>query len=692
VSNAFARHPRAWKSGAIALACAGLVTAGLTYSSSDAATTIPVPVTTTPIKHVVVLFDENQSFDHYFGTYPNAAFPLGKDQAGGDGSAFTKSAVAPRTSDGTPINNYNAHPELLTSNPNTVQPFRLSHDQAWTCSQNHAYLPEQKAVSGVLPDGSSDGNENGMDTFVQNTSKDTCTGGGSGPLNKTGETMGFYDGNTVTGLWNYAQNYAMSDNSWADNFGPSTVGALNLVSGQTYGAKSYDGSTTASTTTPTQLPNPVANNPFSVSNIDPTTGVGTVIGDPQPAYDDCAQKDHTATSGNTAAMQDANKNVGDLLNDKSLTWGYFAGGFDPTTPYNPTASAADPTVTGYAKCDALSSNIAHDTGFDYLPHHNPFAFYKSTANPHHYPASPGTIVGTDDPTNDDTHTGANHNYDLNVFYDALDQNQLPAVSIVKPIAAEDGHAGYSDPIDEQHFLTRTINAIEQSSAWPTTAIVIAYDDSDGWYDHAAPVITNGSNVTTDNAAVCLNAANAATPLGGYQDRCGPSQRLPLLVISPYAKRNYVSHTATDQTSVLRFIEDNFGLGRIGDGSFDANAGSLMDMFDFAHPRFGTTLLRADGTVKGATKTPIRLTVAHTKVRSGKTTITVTAWIGSTTYHPVGKITGTVNGKAITAKTLSSTGKAVWTGFRLPATTNKLVFKIAATEDYAAAQVATTIKR
>ena len=69
------------------------------------------------------------------------------------------------------------------------------------------------------------------------------------------------------------------------------------------------------------------------------------------------------------------------------------------------------------------------------------------------------------------------------------------------------------------------------------------------------------------------------PTGAYQDRCGYGP-LPFLVISPYSKVNFVDHTITDQSSILRFIEDNWGLGRIGNQSFDAKAGSLLNMFDF----------------------------------------------------------------------------------------------------------------
>ena len=71
--------------------------------------------------------------------------------------------------------------------------------------------------------------------------------------------------------------------------------------------------------------------------------------------------------------------------------------------------------------------------------------------------------------------------------------------------------------------------------------------------------------------------------GAYNDRCGYGPRLPLVVISPFAKQNFVDHTMSDQSSILRFIEDNWQLGRIGDQSFDALAGSLLNMFNFAGP-------------------------------------------------------------------------------------------------------------
>jgi phospholipase C len=170
---------------------------------------------------------------------------------------------------------------------------------------------------------------------------------------------------------------------------------------------------------------------------------------------------------------------------------------------------------------------------------------------------------------------ANHQYDISWFTKALAANNLPAVTFLKAPRYEDGHAGYSDPLDEQYFLATTINAIEKSKDRKSTAIVISYDDSDGWYDHVFGPVVNQSNSSKD-AGLC-----GTTPARAQPGRCGYGPRLPLLVISPYAKVNFVDNTVTDQSSILKFIEDNWlGGGRISPESFDNWAGTLDNMFDF----------------------------------------------------------------------------------------------------------------
>jgi phospholipase C len=307
------------------------------------------------------------------------------------------------------------------------------------------------------------------------------------------------------------------------------------------------------------------NDPGGVSPLN-SAGIGTVYGDPDPAYDDCSGASHTSTSPLAVAT---GKNIGDLLNTRNVSWGWFQGGFKPTST----------NAAGFAVCGATHNNIGGNAVSDYSPHHNPFEYYKSTANPKHLPPSSEAAIGHTDQ--------ANHQYDLSDFYTALKDGNMPSVSFLKAAEYQDAHPGYSDPLDEQSFLVNTINQIEQSKFWSSTAIVITYDDSDGWYDHQKPVIVNGSDTSAD-AAICTSAPMT---LGSFPDRCGYSQRLPMLVISPWTRANHVSNKLTDTASVTKFIENNWlGGKRIGGGSFDAISGNLDGMFSFFAPRFKPVIL------------------------------------------------------------------------------------------------------
>ena len=311
---------------------------------------LPAAATTTPIQHLVVIYDENVSFDHYFATYPQATNPPYEPP-------FTAKPGTPA------VNGLSG--SLLTANPNSANPYRLDRSGALTCDNNHAYTAEQQAFDGGA-----------MDKFVQFTS---C-GGNTG--------MGYFDGNTVTALWNYAQQYTLSDSFFGTGFGPSTPGALNLISGNTHGPG------------------------------------GTVIGDPQPAGDECGNR----TPGSDASFGAA-PNIGTLLSAQGVTWGWFAGGFRPTG-----------SDAGGALCDSQHANLAGSMVRDYIPHHEPFQYYDATSNPtHKAPASPSDI-GHDDPAG--AVTKVNHQYDIADFTTALNTGNVPAVSFLKPPAAQDGHGGY----------------------------------------------------------------------------------------------------------------------------------------------------------------------------------------------------------------------------------------------------------
>jgi len=337
--------------------------------------------TATPIKHIVVIFQENISFDHYFGTYPSALNPPGEP-------AFYAKPGTPA------VNGYT--PALLTNNPNlnpangtgATNPFRLDRSQAVTSDQDHDYTAEQQAFDAGA-----------MDLFPKFVGTPGPPPAGTGVTSTTGLNLGYFDGNTVTALWNYAQHFAMSDNSYSTTFGPSTPGALNVISGQTNGAvKTLNG---------------------TGDEVDGGNGTLTVVGDPDPIGDVCSNPHR-----NQVIM--GGKNVGDLLNAAGVSWGSFMGGFN--------LSAINPNHT--TGCVRSSTGFSGTTK-DYIAHHAWFQYYASTANPNHTRPASIAEIGNNGP--------ANHEYDLEDFFAAVSAGNYPAVSFLKAQAYQDGHAGYSNP-------------------------------------------------------------------------------------------------------------------------------------------------------------------------------------------------------------------------------------------------------
>ena len=480
------------------------------------------PGTTTPIKHIVVIFQENVSFDHYFGTYPQAA--------NSDGQPFKAAKNTPAIDGLEPATAESLPPalrhkeDLRFSNPNSASPQRLDSSPTGlqgsaggqlTCDQDHNYSDEQQAFD-----------EGKMDRFVQSVGQ----GNGSSPFGapcNPAQVMDYYDGNTVTGLWNYAQHYSMSDNSYGTTFGPSAPGAISLVAGDT-------GEVDASH---------LANSPSIATSTSPNAdltanGLGgfSLTSDAQPYWDDCSTRDAVAMSG---------KNIGDELNEKGLSWGWFQGGFRPSASYQEALTAVgksgqptsafepDEFKAFYNTAEhrpAHSSNqgncdTVHPVGIalggtgqwgykdDYIPHHEPFQYYASTADPHHLTiptngSGQDTLSGLQSIGHDTQSyvegkpqfNTPNHNYDMSDFnqlVEAINRRELPGsalpnVSFLKAPGYQDGHAAYSDPADEQAYVTSVINELERSPDWKSTAVFVSYDDSDGWYDHAYSGVTNPS--------------------------------------------------------------------------------------------------------------------------------------------------------------------------------------------------------
>jgi phospholipase C len=514
------------------------------------------PATATPIKHVIVVFQENVSFDHYFGTYPVAANSTAGEpvfKAASDTPAINGLLTGPAA----PPNN----PTLNVAGTGTIQPFRLGRNQATTCDEDHNYTDEQAAYHAGQ-----------MDLVVQKLSSAAAN---CAPDKST--VMGYYDGNTVTALWNYAQHFAISDNSFSTTYGPSTPGAINLVAGNTHGVTGATQTGFGPVPGINQSTGASGSQTVTVAGSDSNgnTGAGSIVGDPRPFGDVCNPLGSTQVK-----LDSPGKNVGDLLNAKGVSWGWFQGGFGNC---NSIHKASDGTVKQ-----------------DYIGHHEPFQYFASTQNLTHLaPSSPAMVGFTDQ---------AKHQYDLSALFTINSVSgatsrtyditgfqpgvKLPAVTFLKAPGFMDGHAAYSDPLLEQHFIVQVVNTVMTSKYWNDTAIVVLYDDSDGWYDHVYPPLVNASALSAlpSSSDALTGPGQCGVPVAGaVLGRCGYGPRQPFLVISPFARRNYVDHTATDQTSVLRFIEDNFTLGRIDaasgksvaqGGSFDQVAGSLDSLFSF----------------------------------------------------------------------------------------------------------------
>ncbi len=463
---------------------------------------------------------------------------------------------------------------------------RLGHDQPMTCDQDHFYTAEQNAADHGLED-----------LYAQNTGQGhtlaQCLAGLTyrgrpEPIppgaDKNYAVMDYYDGNSVTGLWNYAQHFAMSDNDYGTTYGTSTLGAINVTGANTFGATCGAAADTINDSVCAAPPGlntarPLASHITTGQHGQPAAGPGTVIDDADPTYDICSYLPPRyggdgLSPADTVTM--GGNNIGQELTTSRITWGWFEGGFD----HGYVPGHGRPPTTAQI-CAQHHANVGGASVYDYVPHHEPFEYYASTANPMHLPPTSVAMIGRSDQ--------ANHQYDIADFWAAAGSGSLPSVSYLKAPAYQDGHAGYSDPLDEQAWLASTVNHLEALPSWRSTAVIITWDDSDGWYDHVLGPIQTQSQTSLDSLTGTGQCGHQAAQVPGTssgtpeQGRCGLGPRLPFLVISPYAKSDYVDSTVIDQSSVVKFIEYNWGLPMLGNGAADADAGSILPMFVFRSP-------------------------------------------------------------------------------------------------------------
>lgn len=305
-------------------------------------------------------------------------------------------------------------------------------------------------------------------------------------------TLGYYD-LSGTALWRYAKEFTLADNFFQAAFGGSFLNHQWLICA----------CTPVFAEAPAELrrwnSDPVTGKPVQ----DPTvTADGYAVNTIQP-YDP-PQKEGPPELRLPPQTQPT---IGDRLSEKAVTWAWYAGGWD----------------------DAVAGRKSQD---NFVPHHQPFVYYANYA--------PGTPAR------------AKHLRDEKALFADIAANSLPRVAFFKPAGVDDQHPGYADVLTADRKLEKIVEAIRRSPAWPSTAIIVTYDEYGGFWDHVAP------------------------PVG---DQWGPGSRVPAIIISLFAKKGYVDHTPYDTTSVLKLIENRFGLASLG--SRDAQANGLEGAFDFA---------------------------------------------------------------------------------------------------------------
>jgi len=475
------------------------------------------------VKYVFVLYQENRSFDSYFGTFPGANGLYSQPAAQTPG--FNQTII---NTDGT---------------TSTIHPFRIGPQQYATdtddIDHSHTRIVSKMDVVNGTPL---------MDQFaVTEEKKYSPTGNPSLKAKQFGElAMAYEDCDTVPFLWNYANKFVLFDNIFQQMTGPSTPGNLSIIAAQSGMTQFVLHPNQAYTGNGNSGPGvPVLNDadPFWGSPSDPTPASNRVPVNPGdfPGY--ATQINQTYASlpltlagkslGSITDQDDDPKgDLGDVKEDVAditrsgkdlVPWGWYEEGYD-----------REPTDDNQGPTDAAGLHAS------YITHHNgPQYFGYISRNPQ----MRQNLHGLQD------------------FFTALNQKSLPAqggvfyvkggytnIMGLKPVdpdptvqknfLGDDDHPGYSDAQISEALMAEAINKIAASPYWNQSAIIITWDDSEGDYDHVPPPIRS----TGPDGSIIAD---------------GP--RVPLIMISPYAKTGYISHEQGDHASVVKFVDELFGL-------------------------------------------------------------------------------------------------------------------------------------
>ncbi|HTA75600.1 MAG TPA: alkaline phosphatase family protein [bacterium] len=421
------------------------------------------------VKHIIVIYQENWSFDGLYGNFPGAEGFTSKDfhsnQVDKNGKPLKHLPQPILSMDKkTKLPIYDQRfPSALKVKPFDLQKYIKDTDK--TGDLVHRYYQEQEQI------------DNGkMDKFVAIS-------------DNGGLVLSYFDATNLP-EGQLAQEYTLCDHYFHGAFGGSFLNHIYFIAADFPVWKEAPASVRA------QLDE--KGNLIKDGMVTPD---GYVV--------NTAQSVNLPHDPNTPADQlvpaQILPTIGDRLSDKKVTWAWYAEGFNEA--------------------------IAGKADDDYEYHHQPFIYFKKYASP----------------TSVDHH----HLKDEKDFLNDLKSNQLPAVSWIKALGQHDEHPGYSDIAEGQQYVASLVKAIQDSPYWKDTVVLITYDEHGGRFDHVAPPV---------------------------RDSLGPGSRVPLIVISPFAKKHFIDKTVYDSTSILKLIETRWNLKPLNDR--DKNAATISNAFDF----------------------------------------------------------------------------------------------------------------
>jgi phospholipase C len=528
------------------------------------------------VKYVFVLFQENRSFDHYFGTYPGA-----------NGLFTTYPGASPSDQYSQPANTFSSFNSVIRDTNGdyiTVSPFliprtiqnqadqtvQLYPEDTFSVDHSHSgYIHDFHADQATKSHPQNDGypldqeglhyatDASGTTATIVNSSNVTPTSNPTLQTKQKGEVViSHVDCDTIPFLWQYADRFVLFDNFHQTETGPSTPNAIAMIAGQT-GDTQWVKHPAEADPTGLTLPNLTDSAPFpgstsdtasvqppygpdEATNANSQTGpftsfppqinltfatlplsfmgstIGTVIRADEHAAADLSDVQHDILS---IAVKDA-----------SVNWGWYQQGFGPE-PFDGQNIFENATSFHYTAAPEHASYIVHHNGPQYfgylgdnpqeLAHmHGLQQFYTDMAN-HALPASGGVFYVRGGYYNNDGLTPAD-----------------PNVNVQRSTPGNDDHPNYSDAQISEASVADSVNAIASSPYWSQSAIIITYDETDGLYDHQPERFrTYGPD--------------------GQPETGGP--RIPAIVISPFAAAHTVSHAYSEHSSVIRFIDEVFNL-------------------------------------------------------------------------------------------------------------------------------------